>query len=253
MAEKNSFILHLKYGSIFAEMSDKQAGVLIKAIFNYIATGETMEGLNDVEVKTAFKFIKLDLDFANAKYEYTCAQNSLNGKRGGAPKGNSNAKKQPKQANGCFETDRLKNNPIDVEVDIDIEKEKLKKEKAEILPLFDAFWEAYPKKTTKKECSDWWKKNPAKRQAAIAGLSWYIRNTDPGFLLDPIRYLKRERWQDKPEDWQEARAAAKPQEPQISAEERAEQERWNSLSEEERKAELDAYMAESGGPWKPGG
>lgn len=287
MAEKNSFILHLKYGSIFAEMSNKQAGVLIKAIFNYIATGETMEGLNDVEVKTAFKFIKLDLDFATAKYEYTCAQNSLNGKRGGAPKGNSNAKKQPKQANGCFETDRLKNNPIDVDSDkekekkaLEEEKEKAIKEKEEVTqrkekeifaqkglfgkieeqekPLdlnisFAWFWEKYPKKTTKKQCFDWWKKNPGKRQAAIDGLEYYKRSTDAQYYLDPIRYLKRERWLDKPENWQEARAAAKPQEPQISAEERAEQERWNSLTEEERKAELDVYMAESGGPWKPGG
>ena len=247
MAEKNSFILHLKYGSIFAEMSDKQAGVLIKAIFNYIATGETMEGLNDVEVKTAFKFIKLDLDFANAKYEYTCAQNSLNGKRGGAPKGNSNAKKQPKQANGCFETGRLKNNPIDIDVDIDIEKEKLKKEKAELTalpPLFAEFWEKYPKKTTKKECMDWWKKNPGKRQAAIAGLSWYIRNTDPQYYLDPIRYLKRERWQDKPECWQENTAVAVPkaEEPVLSPEEFAEKKRWDSLTEAQRKAELDSIL-----------
>ena len=244
MAEKNSFILHLKYGSIFAEMSDKQAGVLIKAIFNYIATGETMEGLNDVEVKTAFKFIKLDLDFANAKYEYTCAQNSLNGKRGGAPKGNSNAKKQPKQANGCFETGRLKNNPIDIDVDIDIEKEKLKKEKGASLPSFEDFWKAYPKKTTKKECQDWWKKNPAKRQAAIDGLEYYKRSTDAQFYLDPIRYLKRERWQDMPDNYQSPAATTppKPEERPLSAQEAAEKARWDSLSEAERKAELDAIL-----------
>ncbi|WP_428047718.1 DUF6291 domain-containing protein [Candidatus Proelusimicrobium excrementi] len=86
MAEKNSFILHLKYGSIFAEMSDKQAGVLIKAIFNYIATGKTMEGLNDVEVKTAFKFIKLDLDYNNAKYTELCEKRAAWGRKGGKPK-----------------------------------------------------------------------------------------------------------------------------------------------------------------------
>lgn len=263
MAEKNSFILHLKYGSIFAEMSDKQAGVLIKAIFNYIATGKTMEGLNDVEVKTAFKFIKLDLDYNNAKYTDLCEKRAAWGRKGGKPKkaeaeaftesiSLQDKHKPPYALNESIS----KHNDVVVDVDIDIEKEKLKKEKAELTalpPLFAEFWEKYPKKTTRKECLDWWKKNPGKRQAAIAGLSWYIRNTDPQYYLDPIRYLKRERWQDKPEDWQEPRVSAKPQEPQISAEERAEQERWNSLTEEERKAELDAYMAESGGPWKPGG
>lgn len=241
MAEKNSFILHTKYGSIFADMSDKQAGALIKAIFKYIAAGDVTEGLNDVEVKTAFKFIKLDLDYNNAKYTELCAKRSEWGKRGARSK-TSISQHKPVYAKS---ESISQHNDVVVDVDIDIEKEKLKKEKAELTalpPLFAEFWEKYPKKTTKKECMDWWKKNPGKRQAAIAGLSWYIRNTDPQYYLDPIRYLKRERWQDKPEDWQELRAAAKPQEPQLSAEERAEQERWNSLTEEERKAELDSIL-----------
>lgn len=124
MADKNSFILMTKYESIFADMSDRQAGILIKAIFHYVATGETMDSLNDVEVKTAFKFVKLDLDYNNKKYIDQCYQNALNGKKGGAPKGNNNAKKQPKQPTACFiteTTDRLKNKPNDVDVDIDVD------------------------------------------------------------------------------------------------------------------------------------
>lgn len=126
MADKNSFILMTKYESIFADMSDRQAGVLIKAIFHYVATGETMDSLNDVEVKTAFKFVKLDLDYNNKKYIDQCQQNSLNGKKGGAPKGNSNAKKQPKQPTACFTTEtseRLKNKPNDNDVDIDVDND----------------------------------------------------------------------------------------------------------------------------------
>ena len=251
MAEKNSFILHLKYGSIFAEMSDKQAGVLIKAIFNYIATGETMEGLNDVEVKTAFKFIKLDLDYNNAKYTELCEKRAAWGRSGGKSKKDEKKASaesislQDKHKPPYASSESIsKHNDVVVDIDIDKEKEKLKKEKAEILPLFADFWERYPKKTTKKECLDWWKKNPAKRQAAIDGLAYYIAHTDAQYYLDPIRYLKRERWQDAPENYQSP-AATPPPEPEerpLSAEEQAEQARWDSLSEAERKAELDAIL-----------
>jgi len=120
--QKNSFVLFTKYERIFTDMSDRQAGVLIKAIFHYVATGETMDGLNDVEVKTAFKFVKLDLDYNSKKYIDTCNQNAINGKKGGAPKGNSNARKQPKQPTACLTTettDRLKNKPNDNDVDVD--------------------------------------------------------------------------------------------------------------------------------------
>lgn len=130
MADKNSFILMTKYESIFADMSDRQAGILIKAIFHYVATGETTDSLNDVEVKTAFKFVKLDLDYNNKKYIAQCHQNSLNGKKGGAPKGNNNAQKQPKQPTACFTTEtseRLKNKPNDNDNDVDVDNELVDK------------------------------------------------------------------------------------------------------------------------------
>lgn len=241
MAEKNSFILHTKYGSIFADMSDKQAGALIKAIFKYIAAGDVTEGLNDVEVKTAFKFIKLDLDYNNAKYTELCAKRSEWGKRGARSK-TSISQHKPVYAKS---ESISQHNDVVVDVDIDIEKEKLKKEKGASLPSFEDFWKAYPKKTTKKECQDWWKKNADKRQAAIDGLDFYKRNTDPQYYLDPIRYLKRERWLDKPECWQECNTAAavpKAEEPVLSPEELAEKKRWDSLSEAQRKAELDLIL-----------
>ena len=240
MAEKNSFILHTKYGSIFADMSDKQAGALIKAIFKYIAAGDVTEGLNDVEVKTAFKFIKLDLDYNNAKYTELCAKRSEWGKRGARSK-TSISQHKPVYAKS---ESISQHNDVVVDVDVDIEKEKLKKEKGASLPSFEDFWKAYPKKTTKKECQDWWKKNADKRQAAIDGLDFYKRNTDPQYYLDPIRYLKRERWLDKPECWQENTAAAVPkaEEAVLSPEELAEKKRWDSLTEAQRKAELDSIL-----------
>lgn len=83
---KNGFLLMKKYGSIFNDMSDKQAGVLIKAIFCYVATGEIMASLNDVELKMAFKFIKQDLDHNAEEYAKLCALRAEWGRKGGKHK-----------------------------------------------------------------------------------------------------------------------------------------------------------------------
>lgn len=86
MAEKNSFILRNEYLDIFTDLSDNQAGVLIKAVYKYAAAKEMSEGLKDVEVKMAFKFIKKDIDYDTAKYEELCEKRSEAGKSGGRPK-----------------------------------------------------------------------------------------------------------------------------------------------------------------------
>jgi hypothetical protein len=100
---KNSFVMRTGYYDIVKDMSDKQAGQLLKAIFNYVATKEIPE-LTDVEVKMAFRFVKQDLDYDEQRYLARVEHNRKVAKLGGAPKGNKNAQKQP---NG------LKNNPKD--------------------------------------------------------------------------------------------------------------------------------------------
>jgi len=65
---------------------------------------------------------------------------------------------------------------------------------------FEIFWQRYPKKTEKKACSEWWKKNPDKHAAALKGLEWYAvcKRVRDRYALDPIRYLNREIWNDDP-------------------------------------------------------
>lgn len=92
MAEKNSFVLRNEYLDIFEDLSDKQAGSLIKTVYRYAVNGEEPEGLNDEAVKMAFRFIKKDIDYDTAKYAELCAKRSEAGKSGGRP--NEKQKKQ---------------------------------------------------------------------------------------------------------------------------------------------------------------
>ena len=89
---KDTFILKTKYGSIINRLSDKQAGVLFKMLFNYVENGANA-GSTDERVDMAFEFIKMDLDAFSESYQKKVETNKENGKRGGNPnfvKGKSN-------------------------------------------------------------------------------------------------------------------------------------------------------------------
>jgi hypothetical protein len=121
--KKETFILKKSYGSVFNGLSDRQAGVLIKAVFEYIATGGIPAGLNDGEIKMALKFICQDIESFSKSYQDRCETNRRNGEKGGAPKGNQNAKRKDvteneKTTETTEKTERLKNNPNDNDNDL---------------------------------------------------------------------------------------------------------------------------------------
>ena len=92
---KNSFVIYHNYRDTLEDLTDEQVGQLFRAIFNYEIdrTEPKFSGVLNV----AFKFIKKDLDINLTKYENICNRNRKNGQNGGAPVGNQNARKQPKQ------------------------------------------------------------------------------------------------------------------------------------------------------------
>ena len=106
------------YEPIIAELSDKQAGVLFKAVLKYAATKGTMEGFNDGEVGMAFKFIKSDLDMFDKKYQETSLKRAESGRKGGLVT-KQNKQMPAKQANAAFakQNKQLLNNDNDKDND----------------------------------------------------------------------------------------------------------------------------------------
>ena len=67
---------------------------------------------------------------------------------------------------------------------------------------FDIFWKSYPKKTTKQECASWWNENKPDDdllRSIMNGVTAYKKSNTvlEGYVLDPIRFLKRRRWDDE--------------------------------------------------------
>lgn len=87
---KDNFLLKASYGKIFNELNDVDAGKLIKGIFNYVNVEDSQL---DGYLKIIFLPIKEEIDKNEESYKKRCETNKNNGSKGGAPKGNSNAKK----------------------------------------------------------------------------------------------------------------------------------------------------------------
>lgn len=111
MAKKDSTILYHDQMAIVRKWLDpEQIGRLMVAIFEYEEGGDPTV---DDDIGMAFDFLSLQAQIDRKKYEEKCWKNRENGAKGGAPKGNKNASKQPKQPNA------KKNNPNDNDDDDD--------------------------------------------------------------------------------------------------------------------------------------
>lgn len=85
MSEQKSFIQYLDTAKQWELLSDSQAGVLIKALFRYCATGEQLQ-TDDGKLEMAFSFMTAQIDRDSAKWEKTCERRAEAGKKGGRPK-----------------------------------------------------------------------------------------------------------------------------------------------------------------------
>lgn len=123
---KNSFVIYHNYRETLEDLTDEQVGKLFRALFDYEI--DKTEPNFTGELKIAFRFIKKDLDINLNKYENICERNRKNGQKGGAPKGNQNARKQPKQPK---QPDNDNEDDNDNEYDYDIDYDNIEESKKE--------------------------------------------------------------------------------------------------------------------------
>lgn len=126
---RNSFIFYSSYYDAISELPEDEQGLIYKAIIDYAIAKKEPHNLTPA-CRMCFKLIKPTIDAALSRYDASVE----NGKKGGAPKGNSNAQKQPKnnlettqeQPRNNPETSEIqaKNNlDIDMDIDMDVDKD----------------------------------------------------------------------------------------------------------------------------------
>lgn len=118
---KDSFIIYKSFYKPISRLSDKQLGRLFRAIFKY-QLGEEVTVEEDIDMALGFFINQFEID--ETKYHGIVERNRNNGRKGGAPIGNCNAKsKQPKQPSGLNSTQTTQNKLNDNDNDNDIDKE----------------------------------------------------------------------------------------------------------------------------------
>lgn len=161
---KKSFMLYIDTYEQWDMLTDEQAGILIKALFEYVQTGEKPE-ISDGMVKIAFSFISAQIDRDNEKYQETCQKRADAGKKGGRPKKQEDISEDEK--NNCFSEEskkskrffeKAKKPDTDTEKDTDTDTETEKERESssvpaaptpsEIVDLFNNICKSYPKVKT---------------------------------------------------------------------------------------------------------
>lgn len=89
MKHLNKFVVQLEWTESWGELSNEEMGILFKTFIAH-SKGLEIDGSNRM-VNVAWNSVKNQVDRMNEKY----LKDIENGKRGGAPKGNQNAIKQP--------------------------------------------------------------------------------------------------------------------------------------------------------------
>ena len=95
---KDYFVVFGEWEDNCEELSDEEFGRIMRAFFGYVRRGEKPE-FSDRSMRLCWKPIKNACDRADEAYESKCKTNRINGKKGGAPIGNQNAKKQKNNRN----------------------------------------------------------------------------------------------------------------------------------------------------------
>ena len=124
MSDKKSFKIYKEWSEQFSALDNESAGELIKAILEYQITGEVPEGLSPI-VSMAFSFMKQQFERDDDSYAKTSEARSEAGKKGGAPKGNSNASKTSKNNQKQAKTSKNKQNKLEEEVEVEEEVEEI--------------------------------------------------------------------------------------------------------------------------------
>lgn len=211
-----SFVFYESFFEAITALPDDEQLEMFKAVCSYGLTGvsQPIKGYG----KAAFLLIKPQID-ANIKRRE-------NGKKGGAPKGNTNAKKQP-ETTEKQPSDNQKQPNVNVNVNDNVNNiPPLFPKGGDRANLFEKFYSAYPKHQAKKQALKAFEKlNPDEElfAAIMAALEnqkqsdqWQRDNGQ--FIPLPASWLNWRRWEDEPTA---DGKADKPQNKELTPEEKA--------------------------------
>ncbi len=102
MATRGGLIILHMYSDSIADLSDKDAGQLLKALMAYSVDGTDVKP-SSKSASPWYNLLKQSVDENRKRYEATCTRNRNNGGKGGRPKIENNKKENPQEPTGFLE------------------------------------------------------------------------------------------------------------------------------------------------------
>ena len=198
----NYFCLYLDMVETFEDLTDEEAGLVIKSLLAY-CNGQEVPQLSG-GAKIVFGLLRRQFERDSESYESKRLKLSENGRKGGRPKANESKENQLLFS----ESKKSQEKEEDKEKEKDKEEDKdKKKEKADALAsMFARFWAVYPRKEAKQTALKAFQKiNPDEALlATILSAVERFKNTaqwqeDGGqYIPHPATWLNQRRWEDEP-------------------------------------------------------
>ena len=194
---KKSFILYNDQVELINELTDIQAGKLLRLLYQYSGS-ESHNTIKDPSVKMAFIAIKSQLDRDAQKYSKVCEKNKEN-----------ISKRWNKKDTPVYDRIRPDTNHTDTDTDTDTDTEKDKDKNIARFNSddFNKFYSEYPVHTGKTPALEKWKKKL--KDGSLPGLNilieaigkqkeWRLNATDfrPAWK-NPAAWLHQEAWTDE--------------------------------------------------------
>lgn len=187
---KKSFLLYCDYIDQFEEMTDEEAGKLIKHLLRYVndLNPEPVDRMTGLLFNPIKKQLKRDLQ----RWDGIVSERSKAGHLGGVKSGETRRKQ--KEANEANASKNEANEAVICNL-LDVTEEEDNNIPIEFFS-FEDFWTAYGKKEDRKKCEKKWKSVTDKQKAAIKiHVPLYVQSTpDLQYRKNPSTYLNNECW-----------------------------------------------------------
>ena len=188
---KKSFVAYCDWLDSFEELSDEEAGKLVKHLFRYV--NDKNPEAPDKLTKMCFIPIQQSLKRDLKKYEAYVKKQSENGLKGGRPP----KPKEPKKPNA------LNGNPTEPKkadsVSVSVSVNESTNVDINSHSDFDLFFMAYNKKVDLIPCQrEWSNIDKAEHQKILKHVPKYVSAIhDKKYLKSPLKYLKDITWLDE--------------------------------------------------------
>jgi len=193
MSSKKSFIAYNNWQNTFDQLTDEEAGKLVRHIFAYV--NGNIEQSEDKITRVAFSQIKDSIDRDLEKWEQQLEQRRDAGRKSGEVRKRTTVNENERPLTTVNETQRNRTDSVSVSDSVNESVSDINSN----APKFEDFWIAYDKKVGRDKVEKKWDKlSLGEKEEIMEHVPAYVASTpEKKYRKQPMTYLNGKHWQDE--------------------------------------------------------